>query len=93
MECEYENENRSCNKEARYLLQYKVDWRLLEMDSNHDCAADMEIEVCEEHVKDIDFLFNPNYGLPERIIEMDKGKECSDLVKKIEMLYKRKNAK
>jgi len=80
-------ESEGCQEYARYLLQYSVDWRLLEGDPNHIYAADMERYGCEKHLLDIGFVFDPNHGLPQRILDLKEDKERVDLVEKIASFY------
>ena len=89
---EYEIEDSvGCQREAVYLLQYNVDWSLLEADLNHPHAASMEMYSCRRHISDIDFLFDPVHGLPQRIVQLTDDKERPDLVDQIYSAYKKRH--
>ena len=73
MQCEhgrpyYSETEVGCQKEARFLLQYCVDWALLE--DHEELASDNEVYCCEKHLFDMDFVFDPNCGTPQRIMEL-----------------------
>lgn len=50
-------------------------------------SPDMVQVSCREHVLDLDFVFEPHHGLPEKILDLQTGKYCPSLVKRIARLY------